>query len=106
MEGEAPATATRLRGALRIALAGVLGLALLVAALAIGIDTGPGHRLIVRQIAALNFANGMRVSVGRIEIVDQGADLYLFATDEPGVYQVQAEGPAGMVYGDAPTTVL
>ena len=46
------------------------------------------------------------VSVGRIEIVDQGADLYLFATDEPGVYQVQAEGPAGMVYGDTPTTVL
>ena len=67
MEGEASATATRLRGGLRIALAGVLGLALLVAALAIGIDTGPGHRLIVRQIAALNFANGMRVSVGRIE---------------------------------------
>jgi len=67
MEGEAPATARRRRGPLRIALAGVLGLALLVAALAIGIDTGPGHRLIVRQIAALNFANGMRVSVGRIE---------------------------------------
>ncbi|MFM9135192.1 MAG: Ig-like domain-containing protein [bacterium] len=46
------------------------------------------------------------VSVGRIEIVDQGADLYMFATDEPGVYQVQAEGAAGMVYGDAPATVL
>lgn len=46
------------------------------------------------------------LSVGRIEIVDPGADLYMFTTEEPGVYQVQVSGPESTVYGDAPTTVL
>ncbi len=46
------------------------------------------------------------LSVARIEIVDPGADLYMFATDEPGIYQVQVAGAAGMIYGDTPTTVL
>lgn len=74
MAGDVPATdpapqgAVRRRwGPLRIAAAALLGVALLIVALAIGIDTKPGHRLIARQISALNFANGMKISVGRIE---------------------------------------
>lgn len=70
-EGTAPQEAPpRRRGPLRplrIAMTALLGMVLLVVAMAIGIDTKPGHRLIARQIAALNFANGMKISVGRIE---------------------------------------
>lgn len=45
----------------------VLGLAALVFAVIFGIDTGPGHRFVADQIAALKFENGMSISVGRIE---------------------------------------
>ncbi|GGZ01339.1 translocation/assembly module TamB domain-containing protein [Novosphingobium colocasiae] len=58
------------RSRLRIAktvVAGVIGLAALVVAVIFGIDTGPGHRFVTDQIGALKFANGMRITVGRIE---------------------------------------
>lgn len=45
----------------------VLGLAALIAAIIFGVDTGPGHRFIADQIAALEFENGMKIRVGRIE---------------------------------------
>ena len=40
---------------------------LLVAALLLGLNTGPGKRFIADQIAALEFENGMEIDVGRIE---------------------------------------
>ena len=43
------------------------GLVLLVAALLLGLNTGPGKRFISDQIAALEFENGMEIDVGRIE---------------------------------------
>ncbi|ASP31302.1 hypothetical protein CHH26_14465 [Qipengyuania flava] len=43
------------------------GLALLVAALLIGLNTGPGKRFVADQIGALEFENGMGIEVGRIE---------------------------------------
>ncbi|MPS69202.1 MAG: hypothetical protein E2586_11960 [Novosphingobium sp.] len=45
----------------------VLGVIVLVAAVIFGIDTGPGHRFVAEQIAGLQFQNGMRIKVGRIE---------------------------------------
>ncbi|KZX88888.1 hypothetical protein A3726_04835 [Erythrobacter sp. HI0037] len=43
------------------------GLVLLVAALLIGLNTGPGKRFVADQIGALEFENGMEIDVGRIE---------------------------------------
>ena len=43
------------------------GLVLLVAALLIGLNTGPGKRFVADQIGALEFENGMGIDVGRIE---------------------------------------
>lgn len=43
------------------------GLVLLVAALLIGLNTGPGKRFVADQIGALEFENGMGIEVGRIE---------------------------------------
>ncbi|MDE8653610.1 translocation/assembly module TamB domain-containing protein [Novosphingobium album (ex Liu et al. 2023)] len=67
-EGEAPARrggwGVRLA---KTAVAIVLGLVALVIAVIFGIDTGPGHRFVADQIAALEFENGMKIGVGRIE---------------------------------------
>ncbi|MCJ2181840.1 translocation/assembly module TamB domain-containing protein [Novosphingobium sp. 1949] len=52
---------------LKTIVAAVLGIVVLGAALIFGIDTGPGHRFVAEQIAALSFENGMRIRVGRIE---------------------------------------
>ncbi len=95
MAGEAPvqvaapeAKARRRWTALRMVGAGLLGLALLLVALAIGMDTRPGHRLIARQIAALSFANGMKISVGRIEGSIYGAMVMhdLALKDDKGAF--------------------
>ena len=43
------------------------GLVVLVAALMIGLNTGPGKRFVAAQIGALEFENGMGINVGRIE---------------------------------------
>jgi translocation and assembly module TamB len=45
----------------------VIGLVVLVAAVIFGLNTGPGHRFVADQIAALEFENGMKIHVGRIE---------------------------------------
>lgn len=51
----------------RIAGFAVLGLVLLVAAVLGLLNTAPGKRLVADQIAALEFENGMKITVGRIE---------------------------------------
>ena len=45
----------------------VIGLVVLVVAIVLGLNTGPGHRFVADQIAALEFQNGMKINVGRIE---------------------------------------
>lgn len=45
----------------------VLGLVALVAIVIFGINTGPGKRFVAKQIEALEFENGMKIRVGRIE---------------------------------------
>jgi len=45
----------------------VLGIVVLALALVFGLNTGPGHRFVADQIAALEFQNGMKIRVGRIE---------------------------------------
>jgi translocation and assembly module TamB len=60
----------RRRWGLRIAktiAAIVLGLIVLAVAIVLGLNTGPGHRFVADQIAALQFQNGMKINVGRIE---------------------------------------
>jgi translocation and assembly module TamB len=42
-------------------------IAALLVLLVVIIDTGPGHRLVSDYIRGLNFANGMKIAVGRIE---------------------------------------
>lgn len=46
---------------------GLGAIVLLVGALLLGIDTGPGHRFLTRQIAAYETASGIRIGVDRIE---------------------------------------
>lgn len=48
-------------------LAGLLGLALILLALAGLADTGPGHRFIASRIAQLAPRSGLRIEIGRIE---------------------------------------
>lgn len=45
----------------------VIGLVVLVVAIVLGLNTSPGHRFVADQIAALEFQNGMKINVGRIE---------------------------------------
>ena len=71
-----PATETviverpRRRWGLRIVktvLAALIALVVLVVGIVFGLNTGVGHRFVADQIAALEFENGMKISVGRIE---------------------------------------
>ena len=45
----------------------VLGLIALIVIVIFGINTGPGKRFVANQIEALEFENGMKIRVGRIE---------------------------------------
>ncbi|PNU06154.1 translocation/assembly module TamB domain-containing protein [Novosphingobium guangzhouense] len=45
----------------------VLGVVAFVVAVVLGINTGPGRRFVADQIAALEFENGMKISVARID---------------------------------------
>jgi translocation and assembly module TamB len=45
----------------------VLGLVVLVAALVLGLNTGPGKRFVIQQIEALEFENGMQIAIGDID---------------------------------------
>ncbi|VWX51440.1 translocation/assembly module TamB domain-containing protein [Novosphingobium sp. 9U] len=60
----------RRRWGLRIAktlAALVIGVIVLALAIVLGLNTSPGHRFVADQIAALEFQNGMKIHVGRIE---------------------------------------
>jgi translocation and assembly module TamB len=57
--------------ALKSVAAIFIGLVVLVTALILGLNTGPGHRFVADTIGGLEFENGMQISVGRIE-----GDLY------------------------------
>ncbi|EIZ80150.1 hypothetical protein WSK_1183 [Novosphingobium sp. Rr 2-17] len=56
----------RIRIAKTIAVV-VLGALALVVAVVLGINTGPGRRFVADQIAGIQFENGMRIRVGRID---------------------------------------
>ncbi|MBB4856708.1 translocation and assembly module TamB [Novosphingobium chloroacetimidivorans] len=45
----------------------VIGVIMLALAIVLGLNTSPGHRFVADQIAALEFQNGMKIHVGRIE---------------------------------------
>jgi translocation and assembly module TamB len=45
----------------------VIGLVVLIVAIVLGLNTAPGHRFVADQIAALEFENGMKIRVGRID---------------------------------------
>ncbi|GAA4023101.1 hypothetical protein GCM10022280_24760 [Sphingomonas swuensis] len=51
----------------KILLGLVVAAALLVLAVAVGINTDGGRRFIAERIAGLEFANGMKIGIGRIE---------------------------------------
>ncbi|WP_232492248.1 translocation/assembly module TamB domain-containing protein [Novosphingobium kaempferiae] len=53
--------------ALKTVLFVLLGVAAFLVAVVLGINTGPGRRFVADQIAALEFENGMRISVARID---------------------------------------
>ncbi|WP_260921716.1 hypothetical protein [Novosphingobium sp. 9] len=52
---------------LKTVIAAILGVIALAALIVFGINTGPGRRFVADQIGALKFANGMRITVGRID---------------------------------------
>lgn len=58
--------AVRVRALKTIAFV-VLGVAAFLIAVVLGINTGPGRRFVADQIAALEFQNGMRITVARID---------------------------------------
>lgn len=45
----------------------LLGLLLLAALLVAGLNTAPGRRFVAERVAALEFENGMRIGIGRID---------------------------------------
>lgn len=56
-----------LRRALRWAALGLAVLVALAAALLVWVNSGPGRDYVARQISSTTFANGLRITVGRIE---------------------------------------
>ncbi len=51
----------------KVLLGLVVGLAVLAALLVTGLNSDPGRRFVAERIAGLEFANGMKIGVGRIE---------------------------------------
>ena len=68
--------------------AAVAILLLLVAAILIGLNSGPGHRFLVRQIGAYRTASGISIHAGRIEgsIYGRMTILGLEVRDQQGVF--------------------
>ena len=95
-EGEAVAAPHHRNPALRIAKwvgIALLVLVLVIAALLLGINTSPGKRFLVRQIEAFEFANGMKIGIGRIDgsIYGQMVIRDLTVADPRGVFVTSPE---------------
>ena len=75
------------------ALLTLAGLVLLLGAIVIGLNTGPGKRFIVNQIAGLEFENGMEISIGRINGSIYGEMVLhdLAISDPDGVFLTSPE---------------
>ena len=58
---------TRTGRAVRWTARGALGIGVLTVGAVVGLDTQPGHRLVIRQIEGLRPASGLRIAVGRID---------------------------------------
>ncbi len=71
----------------------VLALAVLVAALVLGLNTGPGKRFVVRQIEALEFETGMKIAIGEIDGSLYGEMVLrdLAVSDPQGVFLTSPE---------------
>ncbi|MGB7372296.1 translocation/assembly module TamB domain-containing protein [Erythrobacter sp.] len=69
------------------------GLLVLIAAVLLGLNTGPGKRLIADQIAALEFENGLEIDIGRIEgsIYSEMVIHDLTLSDPSGTFLVTPE---------------
>lgn len=66
----------------------LLGLVVLVGLTVAGLNTGPGQRLVARQLSSMTFANGLRIEVGRIEgsLYGQTRLLNVTAYDTRGAF--------------------
>jgi translocation and assembly module TamB len=74
-----------------IGVAGVLvGLVILVGVLLLGLNTQPGKKFLIQQIAALQMESGMQIEVGRIEgsIYSDMVIHDLILRDPKGVFAV------------------
>ncbi|MDX3909768.1 MAG: translocation/assembly module TamB domain-containing protein [Sphingobium sp.] len=76
-----------------LAISFIVGLAVLVGALLIGLNTSPGKRFLVKQIAALQLESGMHIDVGRIEgsIYGEMVIRDLALRDPKGVFATSPE---------------
>ncbi|MGB3711995.1 MAG: hypothetical protein WA985_09925, partial [Erythrobacter sp.] len=68
-------------------------LLVLIAAVLLGLNTGPGKRLIADQIAALEFENGLEIDIGRIDgsIYSEMVIHDLTLSDPSGTFLVAPE---------------
>ncbi|HEX7781512.1 MAG TPA: translocation/assembly module TamB domain-containing protein [Sphingobium sp.] len=68
----------------------VAGLAILVGLMLLGLDTAPGKRFLVRQIAALKLESGMAIEIGRIDgsIYSDMTIRNLILRDPKGIFAV------------------
>lgn len=71
----------------------LVGLVLLVGVLLFALDTGPGKRFLVRQIAAFELESGMKTEIGRIDgsIYGKMTIRDLILRDPKGVFAVSPE---------------
>lgn len=72
---------------------GLLALLLLVAAMLLGLNTAPGKRFLIRQIAAIEMQSGMKIEIGRIEgsIYSRMVIHDLILRDPKGVFAVSPQ---------------
>jgi len=71
----------------------VLAIAVLVGALMLGLNTGPGKRFVIRQIEALEFENGMQIAIGGIDgsLYSEMVVRDLAISDPQGVFLTSPE---------------
>ncbi|MGC6401272.1 translocation/assembly module TamB domain-containing protein [Sphingomonas sp. FW199] len=77
----------------RIILIVLLGLVLLLGALVLGLNTGPGRAFLARQIGGYTLASGLNLQVGRIDGSIYGAMVLrdVRASDQKGVFATSPE---------------